>query len=156
MSVSPKTANPVQKHKREVLLWILLPVLLPAVVLVILCVVLGIGSAAGTIQNDQITVIMSIVATLFIAIPMTLLCLIPCLLLVVTAYFSGRAYAHARTPLRAARRLSGQIAQTTSKQAPRFARPLIGLNARLTRWEHTLRSWQQTEALPAQEEKNDE
>jgi hypothetical protein len=121
-----------------------------------MCVALIVGSAAGTVRDDQITVIMSIVATVFVVIPLTLLCLIPVFALVAIAYLSGRAYAQARPPIRAARELTSQIAQTTREQAPKFAKPLIGLNARLTRWETTVRRWQQPEALPAQEETQNE
>lgn len=153
-TVSPKI-NSVKKHRREVLLQIIVPMVLPAVALVILCAGLGIAVAEGTMDDGQITVVMSILATIFIGLPLAILCLIPYILLVVMAYFGGRAYARARTPLRAAHHLSGQIATKTGDYAPKFAQPLIALNTRITRWEYTLRRWQQP-VLPAEKESRHE
>jgi hypothetical protein len=155
MSTASPQVNSVKKHQREVFWKIIVPVVLPAVALVGLCVALGIGFGVGTVEDGQISVVMSILATFFIALPLAILCLIPYVLLVVVVYFSGRAYARARTPLRAAHRLSGQVAVKTSEYAPKFAQPLIALNTRVTRWEHTLRSWQQP-ALPAEKESSHE
>ncbi|HVO69290.1 MAG TPA: hypothetical protein VMT24_04545 [Aggregatilineaceae bacterium] len=149
------TANPVQKHRREVLLRIVAPVVLPFAGLILLCVVLALAVATGALVGKQITVVMSLVATVFIALPMTILCLVPYFLLAVSAHLSGRVYARARTPLRSARRLTEQVAHTTERDVPKLARPLIGLNTRLTRWEHALRGWQQS-AMPAEKEANHE
>jgi hypothetical protein len=149
------TANPVQKHRREVLLRIVAPVVLPFAGLILLCVVLAVAVATGALAGKQITIVMGLVATVFIVLPMTILCLVPYFLLVVSAHLSGRAYARARTPLRSARRLTEQIALTTEQQAPKLARPLMGLNIRLTSWEHTLRGWQQS-AMPIEKEANHE
>jgi hypothetical protein len=149
------STNPVQKHRRQVLLRIVAPVALPFAGLVLLCVLLAVAVATGALVGKQITVVMSLVAMVFIALPMTILCLVPYFLLAVSAHLSGRAYARARTPLRSARRLTEQMALTTDRHAPRFARPLIGLNIRLTRWEHTLRGWQQS-AMPVEKEANHE
>ncbi len=155
MSIGPSNINSVKKHQREVFWKIAVPVLLPALALVILCIAAAVGFGTGAVDDGQISVVMSIVATLFIALPLAILCMIPYLVLVVIVYFSGQAYAKARTPLRATHRLSGKIATKTSDYAPKFAQPLIALNTRVTRWEHTLRRWQQP-ALPAEKESSHE
>jgi hypothetical protein len=155
MRVLSGSANPVQKHRRQVLLRIVAPVVLPFAGLILLCVVLAVAVATGVLVGKQITVVMGLVATAFIALPMVLLCLVPYFLLAVSAHLSGRAYAHARTPLRSARRLTEQVALKTDQTAPKLARPLIGMNTRLTRWEHGLRGWQQS-AVPVEKEANHE
>lgn len=143
MSASSKTGNPVRKHKRDIWLKIFLPVALVFVVLVIVCVVLAVAVAADAVVSDQITLVMSCVATLFLALPMVVLCLVPYFLLVMSAYLAGKGYAHAQTPLRAVRDLTGKVASKTNQHVPKLAKPLVALNVRITRWEHTLRSWQQ-------------
>lgn len=149
------SANPVRKHRREVLLQIVTPVFLPLAGMILLCVVLAVAVATGALVGKQITVVMGIVATAFITLPLAILCLVPYFLLAAGAALSGRAYARATTPLRSARRLTEQVALKTDEVMPRLARPLIGLNTRLTRWEHRLRGWQQS-ALPVEKETNHE
>jgi len=151
----PAATNPVQKHRREVLLRIVMPVALSFAGVILVCVALVVAVATGGLVGKQVTVVMGIVATAFIAIPMVILCLVPYFLLVVGAHLSGRAYANARTPLRSARHLTEQVALTTTQHAPKLARPLIGLNIRLTRWEQGLRGWQQP-ASPVEKEANHE
>jgi hypothetical protein len=155
MNLPGSTPNPVRKHRREVWTRIYAPVALPFAGIVLLCIILLIAVAAGSMISTQITVLMSIVATAFIAFPMAILCLLPYVLFVLIAYGAGRAYAHARTPLRFVRRLTGQIADKTEQVAPKVSQPLIGLNVRLTRWENMLRGWQQP-TLTAGKEKVDE
>jgi hypothetical protein len=150
MSSSSSAVDPVRKHRREVWLKIVAPVALPFVGLVVLCVLLVIGVAADALVHKQITVVMGVVATAFIAFPLSILCLIPYLVLALGAAGSGRLHAKARQPLRAVRGFSSRVAQTTDRLAPRIARPFIGLNTRLTRWEQVVQSWQQPPALPEQ------
>ena len=130
MSASSSTTHPVRKHRREVWTQIVGPVALSLLAVVALCVALAVGVGAGALVGKQVTVVMSCVATAFIAFPLAILCLVPYFLLVMGAHLSGQAYAHARTPLRFTRRLSGQVALQTNRHAPKLARPLIGLNVR--------------------------
>lgn len=149
------STNPVRKHRREVLFQIVTPVFLPLAGLILLCVVLAVAVGTGALVGRQITVVMGIVATAFITLPLAILCLVPYFLLAAAATLSGRAHARATTPLRSARRLTEQVALKTDEVMPRLARPLIGLNTRLTRWEHRLRGWQQP-AMPVEKETNHE
>ncbi len=156
MQTSPSRVNPVRAHRRDVWLKIIFPVALPMLLVIALCVVLAVGVATGKLERDQITIVMNVVATAFIALPMMLLCLIPYVTLALLAWLSGKGYAHARTPLRVARRLTGQIAVKTDQFAPRITAPLVRLNVWVTRMEHIVRGWQQTAPLPKTKETNDD
>jgi hypothetical protein len=155
MNTSPDTVTPTQKHRREVWTQIITPVALPMVGLIVLCAALVIAVAMDALASQQVTIVMGILATAFIAFPMVILCLVPYFLLVVGAYGTGRLYAHSTTPLRRVRRVTEQMAAKTNRYVPRLARPLIGLNDRLTRWEHTLRGVQRS-SLPPGKGKIDE
>jgi hypothetical protein len=155
MSASPNATDPVRKHQRELWLRIIAPVAVPLVGLVLLCVVLAISVLTGALVGKQVTTLMGIVATVFIVFPLTLACLVPYFVLVLSAYGAGRVYAHSRKPLRFSRRLTEQIATKTNQVAPKVARPLIGLNTRTTRWEHALREWVKP-TLPTGKESTDE
>jgi hypothetical protein len=126
MGASSKIGNPVRKHKRDVWLKIVFPV--------------------DALVSKQISIVMSILATCFLALPAVFLCAVPYALLAVIAALAGRGYAQARTPLRFARRTTEKIAIKTDQYAPRVAQPLLALNVRLTRWEKTLRCWLQLES----------
>ncbi|MCD4686421.1 MAG: hypothetical protein K8S97_10845 [Anaerolineae bacterium] len=156
MSTTASSANPVRAHRRAVFFKIILPVALPFVALIALCIALAVGVATGSLDSAQITTIMSLVFTLFIALPMVLLCIVPVVLMIVIAYFGGWTYAHTQTPIRFARRLSEQIAVATNKFAPRVVRPLVGLNVQMTRLENTVRNMQRPSALPTSKETDDE
>jgi hypothetical protein len=139
--MSSNTVNPVRKHHRDVWLKIVAPVLLPVIGLVALCVGLVIAAATDTIEAEQITIIMSVVSTLCLALPISVLCLVGCGAMIAGAYAGGWGYAHVKTPLRAVRRLTETIARHTNRLAPKLARPTITLNTRVTRWEHRVRNW---------------
>ena len=139
MGTRSPVKNPVRKHTREVRWRIVAPVILGAAGLVALCVALAVAVALGKLESKQISIVMGILATVFISIPLVILCLVPYALLAALAQLTGQGYAHARGPLRRVRSLSEQVAVTTDKHAPRLARPLIGLNVRLARWEHVVR-----------------
>lgn len=156
MSTTASSANPVRAHRRAVLFTIILPVALPFVALIAFCIALAVGAATGNLESAQITTIMSLVFTLFVALPMVLLCLVPVGLMIVIAYFGSWTYGHTKTPLRFARRLSEQIAGATEKYAPHVVRPLVGLNVQMARLENTVRNMQQPEALPTSKETDDE
>jgi hypothetical protein len=141
MGASSKIVNPVRKHKRDVWLKIVFPVALPLVGLVALCVILAIAVATDALVSKQISIVMSILATCFLALPAVFLCAVPYALLAVIAALAGKGYARAQTPLRFARRTTEKIATKTNQYAPRVAQPLLALNVRLTRWEETLRCW---------------
>jgi hypothetical protein len=143
MGASSKTVNPVRKHKRDVWLKIIAPVALPFAGLVALCVILAIAVATDALVGKQVSIVMSILATCFLALPAVIFCAVPYFLLAVIAALAGRGYAHAQTPLRFVRRTTEKIATKTDEYAPRVAQPLLALNVRLTRWEKTLRSWLQ-------------
>ena len=141
MGASSKTVNPVRKHKRDVWLKIVAPVVLPLAGLIALCVVLAVAVARDALVDKQITIVMSILATCFLALPAVLLCAVPYALFAALAVLAGKGYAQAQTPLRFARRTTEKIAVKTDEYAPRVARPFLALNVRLTRWEQMLSSW---------------
>jgi len=151
-STASNRTNPVRKHKRDVLLRIVMPVALPFLALLALCVILAVAVATGSLESTQITVVMGLLATLFVLIPLTIVCLVPYFLLAMAAVLAGRGHAHAQTPLRSVRHLTGQIALKTDQLAPKLARPLLALNVRVTRWEHMLSDWLQ----PVEKETNHE
>ncbi len=136
------TSNPVEKHQREVRFRIILPVLLPAVLLIVLLVLMAVGVAADVLVSKQITSAASLLFTIFIAIPLVLVCIVPYILLAFLAVFAGRFYAKGRTPIRFLRRTTEQISTQTQRHVPKLARPLIGLNVWLTRWEYRVRGAQ--------------
>lgn len=148
--------NPGRAHRRAVWFKIVAPVVLSFVALLALCIALVIGVAAGDLESRQITTVMSVVATVFVALPLTLLCLVPYMLLAALAVAGGRGYAHAKTPLRFASRLSEQIAVKTDQIAPRLTESLTGLNVRMTRWEHTIRNLQPESAQTGAKEIDDD
>jgi len=139
MSAVPPSNIPVRKHTRDVRWRIVAPVAGLGFVLVALCVALAIGVATGNLERSHVTVVMGLLATAFISLPLVILCLVPYLLLAALAQLAGQGHAQARGPLRRVRHLTEQVAVATDKHAPRLARPLIGLNVRLTRWEHAVR-----------------
>ena len=139
--MASNTANPVQKHKRDVWLKIVAPILVPVIGLVALCVGLVIAAATDAIEPVQITIIMSVVSTLCLAIPISLLCLVGCAAMIAIAYAGGWGYTHIKTPVRAIRRLTHTITERTHRLAPKIARPTVALNTRFTRLEHSIRNW---------------
>ncbi|MBP8974993.1 MAG: hypothetical protein KBH93_14085 [Anaerolineae bacterium] len=149
MSQTARKADPVAEHRRAVRLKIVGPVVLAVLALVGVCGALLLAVIGGALESKQITVVMGIVATAFLALPMVLLCLVLYVALAALAVLTGRGYARARGPLRVTRRTTERVAQTTAALAPRFARPLIAMNVRLTRWEHMLRG-QPSSALPVE------
>ena len=149
------TADPVRKHRREVRNRIILPVALAFAALIALNVILITAVARGAMVSKQITTVMSVVATVFIALPMVLLCLVPVAVLVLSAWGAGRIYGTARGPLGTVRRVTGQVAIKTNEFAPKLARSTMAVNIRLTRWEYTLRGWLMP-AVPAEEDLSDE
>ncbi|MCL4238102.1 MAG: hypothetical protein KJ047_07605 [Anaerolineae bacterium] len=149
MSQAARKANPVAEHKRAVRLKIVGPVMLAALALVGVCSVLILAVVGGALESKQISIVMGIVATAFLALPLAILCLVPYVVLAALAALTGRGYAGVRGPLRSARRATERLAQTTAAAAPRLARPLVTMNVRLTRWEHTLRG-QPGSALPVE------
>ena len=150
------SADPIRAHRRALWLKIILPVVLPSLLVLIVVIALGVGVAIGDLESSQVTTVMGIVATAFIALPMMLLCLIPFALFAVLAWLGGKGYAHAQLPLRFARRLTGQIAIKTDQIAPKLTKPLVGLNIGVTRLEHMIRGWQQTQPLPTTKDRNDD
>jgi hypothetical protein len=120
-----------------------------------MCVILAIGVATDALVGKQINTVMSLLATVFIVCPMTLLCLIPYGLFALSAYGTGWLYANAQTPLRYTRRVTERIAGATNQHVPRLARPLIAVNVWLTRWEKTLLSGDQP-PLSSEEDTADE
>ncbi len=153
MSSAPVPQNdPVRAHRRAVWLKIIAPMVLPLVGVLALCVALIVGVASGALESKQVTVLMGVLATAFIALPMAILCIVPYFLLAALAYLGGWSYRRAGVPVRFARQLSAQIATTTEHLAPRVAQPLISLNTSLARWESTLRHWQQPLPVAEKEE----
>lgn len=149
------TSASARKHRREVWLKIVAPVVLPFVGLIVLSIILAIAVGTGSLVSKQITTIMGILATVFILIPMVVLCLIPYVIVAMSAVGVGLVHANAKTPLQFVHRLTGKIAEQSHRQLPRLARPLVGINVRLTRWEYLVRGWRRP-ALPDGKESTDE
>lgn len=129
----------MRAHRRAVRLRIIAPVLLPFVALLAVTGALIAAVVTGGLEHQQVTVIMGVLLTAFVALPMAILCLLPYLLLAVIAYAGGLSHAHAQRPLRLGRQLSAQIAAHTNRLAPRMIQPVIALNVRLAHWEAALR-----------------
>jgi len=144
MSRSVTGRNPVEKHRRDVRWKIVAPVVASVIGLVAVGVLLIVGVATGALVFEQVSVIMGILATAFIALPLALICIVPYLALGALAVGAGKLYARTRTPLRAARRFTERVSSRTQRTLPRLARPVIAFSTRLARWEHTLLGWQRT------------
>ena len=144
--------DPVRAHRQAVWRKIIAPVVLPLVGLLVFCAELIFGVATGALESKQVTVLMGVLATAFIALPMAVLCVVPYFLLAALAYLGGWSYRRVGAPVRFARQLSAQIATTAEHVAPRVAQPLINLNTSLARWESTLRHWQQPLPVAEKEE----
>lgn len=155
MSIDSDQINPVRKHKRDVRLRILAPVILPALLLVALCVVLVVSVAADGLSFRQVTVAMGMLFASFLALPLIILCLVPYLLFAASAAGLGLLTGKARKPIRAARQLTGTVATKTHQVAPRVARPLLGLNVRMARWEGILNAWLAPALSPGKEKDDD-
>jgi hypothetical protein len=155
MGIVSSTSESARKHRREVWLKIVAPIVMPFLGLIVLSILLAIAVGTGSLVGKQITTIMGILATVFILIPMAVLCLLPYLLLAASAVGVGALHANAKTPLQFVHRLTGKIAAQTKHHGPRLARPLVGLNVRLTRWEYIMRGWLRP-ALPHGKESTDE
>ncbi|MBN1565976.1 MAG: hypothetical protein JXA10_19205 [Anaerolineae bacterium] len=100
-----------------------------------------IAVATDAIEPVQVNIVMSVVSTLCLAIPLSLLCLGGCAVMILVAYSGSWGYKHVRTPIRAVRRLTDTITAQTKQQAPKIARPTMALNTHITRVEHSLRHW---------------
>jgi hypothetical protein len=135
--MSSNTVNPIRKHHRDVWLKIIAPILLPGIG-VVRCTVIA---ATDAIEPVQVTIIMSVVSTLCLAIPISILCLAGCAAMIAVAYAGGWGYAHIKTPVRAIRRLTETITDHTSRLAPKIARPTMSINTRVARLEYSLRNW---------------
>ncbi len=151
MSRRASPSDPVARHRRAVRRRIVAPVAGAALGLLAVCGALIVAVATGALADTQVTTVMGIVATTFIALPLTILCLIPYALLAILAALSGHAYTGVRGPLRSLRQQTEQLAATTARVAPRLAAPFVALNVRVTRWEYVLRG-QPPQALPGDEE----
>lgn len=140
MNASARRVDPEQKHRRVVRYRIVAPVILAALALAGFAIVLIVATASGSLESKQISVIMGVLLTVFILIPVSLLCLIPYVLLVFSVVGVGQLYSKGAQPLRAVRRLSTRITQQTDSLAPRIAAPFAAFNVRAARWEQMLRS----------------
>ncbi len=153
MNNAPLPPNhPRRAHRRAVWRTILAPILLPALGVVVLCTALVVGVASGALESRQLTILMSVLATAFIALPMAVLCVVPYFLLATLAHLSGWSYRRTGRPLEWTRQLSARVAAATESLAPQVAQPLIKLNTSLARWESTLRHWQQPLPVAEKEE----
>ena len=149
MSQNARNVDPVTRHKRAVRMRVVGPIALAVLALIGVCIGLILAVMGGALESKQITIVMSVVATAFLALPLAILCLVPYVLLAALASLTGRGYAGARGPLRSARRATARMADTTAAVAPKLARPLIALNVRVMRWESMLRG-QPTPVLPVE------
>jgi len=144
MSTAMDARTPIQKHRRDVRWKIVAPVAAASAALVIGALLLIVGIATGALVFEQVSVIMGILGTAFVLVPLALLCVFPYVIVAALAIGAGQLYARARTPIRAARRLTERVADRAHHTLPRLAHPLIGVNTRLARWEHTLLGWQRS------------
>ena len=146
--MSETSLVPIRKHRRDLWLRIFLPVLLPFVLLLALLVALTVAVATNSMEFVQVRTMMGLLATIFIACPMALLCMISTLLLVGLSIGSGLAYRHVRTPLRGVRAFSERVARQTDELAPKVAAPFTRLPLWIEKWEHVFKR------LPAGEDDN--
>lgn len=154
MQTPARRVDPVRQHRRAVLYKIILPVILVCVLLLAFAIILVAGTAAGSLESKQVSIIMGVLLTAFIMVPTVLLCLIPCALLIAAAYGTGWVYAQGKQPLRTVRQLTTRIMHKTDELAPKASAPFVALNVRATRWEHLLRGLRSpTPSDPAQPEK---
>lgn len=140
MDTPVRRIDPVRQHRRAVLYRIALPVVLTGVLLVTFAIVLIAGTASGSLESKQISIIMGVLLTAFVMIPTVLLCLVPYTLLVFIACGAGWTYSKGKQPLRAVRQYTAQITRKTDEFAPRVSAPFAAFNVRATRWEHRLRA----------------
>ncbi|HMM27422.1 MAG: hypothetical protein AAGU78_12935 [Chloroflexota bacterium] len=155
MSTTTDARTPIHKHRRDVRWKIVAPVVAAGAALVIGPLLLIAGVATDALVFEQVSVIMGILGTAFVLLPLVLLCVLPYVLAAALAIGAGQLYARARAPIRAARRFTERVAARAHRTLPRLARPLIGFNARLARWEYTLLGWQRS-ALEAGKDKSHE
>lgn len=146
MSASHTTSNPVRRHRRDIWLRIVAPVAIAALLLVAFCVILVVAVASDELVSAQVSVVMGIVATAFIALPLVILCVVPYAVLAVMAVGAGRLYRLSTGPLQTMRRMTEEAAHQTDRFAPKVAQPFVGLNTRIARWEYTIRGWQGKDA----------
>ncbi|GAB4421956.1 MAG: hypothetical protein Kow00106_19080 [Anaerolineae bacterium] len=144
-------SDPVARHRRAVRRHIIAPVAGAGLGLLVVCGALIVAVGMGTLEDTQITTVMGLVATAFIALPLAILCLVPYALLAALAALSGHAYTGVRGPLRSLRRQTERLAVATTRVAPRLAAPFVALNVKVTRWEYMLRG-QPPQALPVDKE----
>ena len=144
MSITTANPNPVKRHQRDVRWKIVAPVIAAAVIVIAIGVLFIVGVATDTLVFKQVTVVSLCLGIPFILLPLVLLCVVPYLLAAVLAIGAGKAYGFTRPVIRSARRFTERVAARANRTMPRLARPLIGLNTRLSRWEHTLMGWQRS------------
>jgi len=155
MSTTTGARTPIQKHRRDVRWKVVAPVVAASAALVLGAALLIVGVATDSLVFEQVSVIMGILGTAFVLLPLVLLCVLPYLVAAALAIGVGQLYARARSPIRATRRFTERVADRTHRTLPRLAHPLIALNARLARWEHTLLGWQRS-ALEARKDRSHE
>ena len=121
MSASHTTSNPVRRHRRDIWLRIVAPVAIAALLLVAFCVIPVVAVASDELVSAQVSVVMGIVATAFIAPagdPVRS-----------TVCGSGRDGGGSRTalparpPLQTMRRMTEKAAHQTDRFAPKVAQP---------------------------------
>lgn len=144
MSTTTADPAPVRRHKRDVRWKIVAPVVISAIIVLAIGVVLIVAVAADSLVFKQVTVVSLCLGIPFILVPLALLCVVPYLLVAVLAIGVGKAYGVTRPVIRSARHFTERVTARTHRTMPRLARPLIALNQRLSRWEHTLMGWQRS------------
>lgn len=144
MTTTTVQPDPVEKHRREVRWKIVAPIVVAALLVIVLGAVFIVEVAANALVFEQVSVVTGILATPFILLPLVLLCVVPYLIAAVLAIGVGKVYARTRPAIRSTRRFTERVTARTHQTMPRLARPLVSLNTRLSRWEHTLVGWQRS------------
>lgn len=144
MSTTTGQTDPVKKHRRDVRWKIVAPIVIVGLLVIAMGVVFIVEVATDALVFEQVSVVAGILAIPFILLPLMLLCVVPYLLTAVLAIGAGKVYARTRPTIRSTRHFTERVTARTHQTMPRLARPLVGLNARLSRWEHTLVGWQRS------------
>ena len=141
MSTTTADPAPVRRHKRDVRWKIVAPVVISAISVLAIGVVLILAVATGSLVFKQVTVVSCAWASCyFAAAGPAVLC----------HTFCSRAGDWRRkgvwSPVRSSgpRHFTERVTARTHRTMPRLARPLIALNQRLSRWEHTPMGWQRS------------
>ncbi len=128
--------DPITKHRRDVWLRIVLPVGLAAALLVLTLVILFTLAVAGIISPEQVNTISSIMLVVCVLFPLVLVMTVVALMFVAITYFWAKLPGWTTQKIRGLRYTITGVAEKVPPATERLVKPLVALDARLTRWGH--------------------